>query len=331
MRIAIAGLRHGHIFSLAKLIEQTPDAEIVAVGEDDAATRNQLAEQINITHDDVMQMIEQVDCDAIAIGDYYGRRGALAIHALSHDRHVISDKPLATSLEELEQIRDLARHNNLAVGCQLDLCMNPNLVALRHTIREGRLGEIHQINFGGQHPLMWGSRPNWYFEPGKHGGTINDIAIHAIHLIPWLTGLQINQLVVARTWNAFAKEVPHFHDAAQIMFSLSNNAGIIGDVSYAMPGNVGYSLPQYWRFTVYGEKAMAEVGPNIEQGMIVSNNDKGIQALDGMEPDYPNYFDSFRYETQGQSEKADITTADVLIASFNALTLQQMADKATTN
>ena len=27
--------------------------------------------------------------------------------------------------------------------------------------------------------MLWGTRPEWYFEEDKHGGTINDIAIHA--------------------------------------------------------------------------------------------------------------------------------------------------------
>jgi len=33
---------------------------------------------------------------------------------------------------------------------------------------------------------VWGTRPAWYFEPGMHGGTLNDIAIHALDFIPWV-------------------------------------------------------------------------------------------------------------------------------------------------
>jgi len=35
---------------------------------------------------------------------------------------------------------------------------------------------------------------------GQPRGTINDIAIHAIDLIPWVTGLRFTRVVAAREW-----------------------------------------------------------------------------------------------------------------------------------
>jgi len=46
---------------------------------------------------------------------------------------------------------------------------------------------------------------------------INDIAIHAIDCIPWMTGLKITTVDAARNWNAALKQVPHFRDAAMLM------------------------------------------------------------------------------------------------------------------
>ena len=34
----------------------------------------------------------------------------------------------------------------------------------------------------------------WYFEEGKHGGTINDIAIHGIDLVRYLTGKNVTKI-----------------------------------------------------------------------------------------------------------------------------------------
>ena len=53
------------------------------------------------------------------------------------------------------------------------LCVN--------SLQEGNLGEIIKL-FGGQ-LIPYGTRANWYFEEGKHVGTINDIAIHGIDLV----------------------------------------------------------------------------------------------------------------------------------------------------
>ena len=197
-------------------------------------------------------MLRDVDCDVVAIGEYFARRGSAAIHALNEGKHVIVDKPLCTSLDELDEIERIAGETELKVGCMLSMRDHGQTIGARKLIREGAIGEIHAISFGGQHPLMLGKRPGWYFEEGKHGGTINDLAIHAIDCLPWITGLEFETANAARCWNAFAPEYPHFHDGAQMMLTMDNGCGVLGDVSYFMPDKAGYSLPFYWRYTFWG-------------------------------------------------------------------------------
>ena len=54
-------------------------------------------------------MLDEVECDAVGVGDYFAKRGSIAIEALKRGKHVISDKPLCTSLDELAQIRELSQ------------------------------------------------------------------------------------------------------------------------------------------------------------------------------------------------------------------------------
>ena len=105
-RFAFAGFRHAHILDLLAGVNERGDSELVACCEEDAATRPNLS--VNITHTDFATMLREVECDVIAIGDYYSRRGALAIAALEAGRHVLSDKPLCTSLDEQTTIESLA-------------------------------------------------------------------------------------------------------------------------------------------------------------------------------------------------------------------------------
>src|ERR1043166_6361363 len=99
VRLAFAGFRHGHIFSLYNLAKDRPDIEIVAACEGDERTRTDLAAtgKAAITHSSYKEMLDAVSCDAVAVGDYYGKRGAILIEALKRGKHVISDKPICTS------------------------------------------------------------------------------------------------------------------------------------------------------------------------------------------------------------------------------------------
>ena len=84
-RFAFAGFRHSHILDLLSGVQEHESTKVVACCEEDAATREQLAAagKVTITHTHFATMLREVDCDVVAIGDYYGRRGELAIAALS--------------------------------------------------------------------------------------------------------------------------------------------------------------------------------------------------------------------------------------------------------
>jgi len=333
LKFAFMGFRHGHIISLYQLLGTRADVEIVAACEDDAPTRQKLQAEgtIAITHDSWPAMLDQVACDVVAVGDYYGRRGAILIEALKRGKHVISDKPICTSLAEWTAIRDLALARGLVVGCQLDLRDGGAFQTLRKLIRGGEIGQVHALSFNGEHPLMYGTRAGWYFEPGKHGGTINDIAIHAIDCIPWMTGLRFQKINAARNWNARLPQAPHFKDAAQMMLTLDNGGGVLGDVSYLAPDSQGYSIPQGWRMTIWGEKGVLENTNQKTELMLHKNGETTGRAIPIQPGTAGGYLESFLREIRGETRDLSLTSAEVLESSRLTLVIQDAADKNLTN
>ena len=249
-------MRHGHIFDLYGLACASPALEVVAACEEHAETRAEIRakETAAITHDQIEQMLDEVDCDIVATGTYFAGRGPVLIEALSRGKHVISDKPLCTRMADLDRIAALAGEKDLKVGCMLTMRDAAPVIGARNLIQAGRIGEVHAIAFGGQHPLLLGSRPGWYFEQGKHGGTITDIGIHAIDALPWVTGRQWAKINAARCWRAFVPEDFHMQDAGQMMLEMDNGCGVLGDVSYFAPDRAGYTMPYYWRTTFWGQR-----------------------------------------------------------------------------
>lgn len=328
-RVAFAGFRHGHILSLLGQVKAHPDCKIVAAYEGDPATRASLPAQhgVEVTHTDFARMLAESDASIVAIGDVYARRGALAIAALRAGKHVIADKPLCTSLEELDEIGRLATEKKLSVGCQLDLTESPGVRALKDVVQSGTLGRLCTITITAQHPLRLGARPGWYFEPGQHGGTINDIGIHIFDLVPWLTNQAWKEVPLAREWNAKAVEFPHFKDCAQFYALTEGGVACFSDVSYLAPDTLGYDLPQYWRITIHGTAGMAEFSYASKEITVITDADAAPQTRSHSGGDARGSWQDLLNEISGKPAVGGLTTARVLESSRWALKAQSLASK----
>ena len=328
IRMAFAGFRHGHILELYDLARRRDDVRVVAACEEHGPTREALSKagRVEFTHHTYERMWEE-DFEVLAIGDYYARRGELAIQALESGRCVIADKPLCTNLEELDRIAELAAANGRCVGCMLTMRDSGNARAMRRAVLAGAIGEVHTIDFQGQHPLLPGRRPEWYFQPGKQGGTINDLAIHAVDLIGWMTGRRIVEIVAARAWNARA-EPEWFQDGAQLMLRLDNDGGVLGDVSYLTPEAHAYRLELYWRFTLHGSEGLAEMSHTVKGVRLYGAHSEAVEHLPPAEERTGGYFDDFLAELTGRElPEGGLTTEQVLASTRRTLLAQKAADE----
>ena len=328
-KIAFAGFRHGHIFDLYALARASSALEVVAACEEHAETRAEIHAKgtAAITHDRIEQMLDEVDCDIVATGTYFAGRGPVLIEALTSGKHVISDKPLCTRMADLDRIETLARKKNLKVGCMLTMRDAAPVIGARNLIQAGRIGEVHAIAFGGQHPLLLGSRPGWYFEQGKHGGTITDIGIHAIDALPWVTGREWAKINAARCWRAFAPEGLHLEDAGQMMLEMDNGCGVLGDVSYFAPDRAGYTMPYYWRTTFWGRDGVIETSTTAKDIQVLGREDATVRVEPLPPAQRGGYLRSFLDDIAGEVPANGLDTAAVLRSTRNVLRIQEAADR----
>ncbi len=326
-KFAFAGFRHGHIFALYNALSTREDACIIGAWEDDAAARTEAeAKDVRFTYETLDQLLADPEVEVVAIGDYYAARGSIAVRALRAGKHVLVDKPLCTSLEELETIRKEAAASGLAVGMMLDLRDNPKIVTALDAVSKGMIGKINNVCFEGQHPLMYGVRAGWYFEEGKHGGVINDIAIHGIDISRKLTGSNVAKVLGARCWNFYADQEPRFLDSAQFMLEMENGCGVIADVSYAAPDVQLFGLPTYWHFRVWGDKGLLDFGMNVPQVTLYAKGEQTGQALELVSADQ-TYLDQFLSVLPDADARAAYTE-DNLLSAEQTLLIQKAADRA---
>lgn len=321
-KIGFAGFRHGHIFGLYNLAKNNDEVEIVAAWEENEDAKKQAeASGVIFNCNSFEDLINNPEIDIIAIGDYYGRRGELAIKSLKSGKHIIADKPLCTSLNELEEIKRLSIENNLKVGLMLDLRYHKNFVTASRLLSEGHIGEINNICFEGQHKLSYGERPMWYFEEGKHGGTINDIAIHGIDIVKYYCGLDIEKINAARCWNKFADKQPKFKESAQFMLTLTGGAGLIADVSYAQPSNIKFPFPYYWGFKIWGTKGVLAFTVSSPYVELYKNGENELLTFEG-EATSRNCLVDLLKDIKGEASY----TEGILSSVCDTLTIQAFAD-----
>ena len=327
-KVAFIGFRHPHIWDVVDRMRNRQDVQIVACCEEDAAAREAVARdgRVKITHTDYGKMLEEVDCEAVVVGDWFGKRGRIAVDALRMGRHVLSDKPLCTSIQELDKIQKLSHDGTCVVGMMLDLRDSGVFIGLHDLVRRGAIGEIRAVSFGGQHPLLPDSRPSWYHEEGRQGGTINDISVHGIDAVSWITGLGYRRVVAARVWKSGPPAGSHLLNAGQFMLEMENGAGLVADVSYLSPDSQGYTLPMYWRMTFWGGKGVLEAGLTSKEITIWREGEKTGFAIPPAEPRPGGYLESFLHAVRGE-DGVLIPSADAFLASRIALKAQEAADK----
>lgn len=321
MRIAFAGFRHAHIFSLLEAAQKAENVTVTGCCEEDEAVREALAKErgMRFVYADYESLLRDETVEAVAIGDYFEKRGRMILAALRHGKHVICDKPLCTRLAELEEIEKLSAQNNLQVCCMLDLRYLPQTAAARAILESGELGDIRIASFSGQHCLDYENRPKWYFEDGKHGGTITDIAVHGIDLVRLLTGKNLTKIHCARVWNAFADKAPGFRDCGQFMVEMDGMA-LTGDVSYSAPKFAGV-LPTYWSFCFWGTKGMLQFGMQDQKIRIFTQKETVIECL----PASGGYFPDFITEINGG--RTVLNTKEMLESQRQTLKIQRYADE----
>lgn len=332
-RVAVIGFAQSHVWGMISALRRRPDVELVAACEEDPAVRADVAKdgRIRITHTDYRQLLMEPNIDAIAVSDWYGRRGQVVIDSLKSGRPAICDKPLCTKLAEFEEIERLSRERHLPVGLMLDVRDDGVFRKMRELVEAGEIGDIREINVGAQHPLSLESRPHWYHEAGKHGGTINDIGIHAFDAIPWLTGLGFRRVAGARAWQTPGlPEGSHFKNGGQALLEMDNGAGMTSSFSYVQPSHLGYSVPMYWRITLWGGVGVLEASHPLQQVTLYKDNEKAPLVFPAAAKGDNSWLDSFMGEVRGKPAQL-ASTAEVLRASRTALLVQSAADEGKCN
>ena len=129
---------------------------------------------------------------------------AIARLALEHGFHVMCDKPLATSLEQAQELAALAKKNRRLFAVTYTYTGYPIVRHLRERIGSGELGDIRFV--AAEYPQDWlatllettgQKQAAWRTDPKRAGlsNCVGDIGSHIENMVSYLTGLEIRSLL----------------------------------------------------------------------------------------------------------------------------------------
>ena len=95
--------------------------------------------------DDVHQVFQDPEIDGVVIATPVATHFDLAMKALEAGKHILVEKPLATSLSEVEQIGKLASEKNLVAMVGHTFLFNAAVRHVKELIDSGELGDIRYI------------------------------------------------------------------------------------------------------------------------------------------------------------------------------------------
>lgn len=142
IRIAVvgAGFYGKHHMSA---YNQNPDSLLVAICDIDTERCDDLATAYGVmgyTSLETLLEEETVDVVSVATADPYHTESILT--ALHHGKHVLTEKPLATSVCECELIVKLAQQNDLLVGVDFHKRRDPMVMRIKAELEKIETGSI---------------------------------------------------------------------------------------------------------------------------------------------------------------------------------------------
>jgi len=260
LRLAIAGLAHGHVSGFLNNAQRRDDVKIVGVFDPEAALGASYAQRYHLPNDavftDLGKMLDTVKPEAVAtFTNTFDHAGVVEACAARHIP-VMMEKPLAVSVAQARAIQQAAARGGIAVIVNYETTWYRNHHEIWRLFKEQKAaGEIRKMVAmdGHQGPKEINVQPEffaWLSDPAKNGaGALFDFGCYGANLMTWLMDNQRPLKVTALAQTEKPQIYPRVDDEATVLLEFPKAQGII-QASWNWPVNRK-------DFEVYGETGYA--------------------------------------------------------------------------
>ena len=252
-RIALVGcgrISQRHI----EAIRATPALRLTAVC-DEVPERAHVASEVSggLPFTSYEAMLAEAKADVVAICTPSGMHPHHGIMAAERGLHVISEKPMATRMDEADALVRACDRADVHLFVVKQNRLNPSVQLLRRAVDKARFGRIYMANT----TVRW-TRPQDYYDQAPwrgtwefDGGAFMNQASHYVDMIQWLVGPV--ETISAKT-ATLARRIESEDSGVAILRFRNGAIGTIEVTMLTYPRNLEGSI------TILGEKGTVKIG-----------------------------------------------------------------------
>jgi len=188
-------------------------------------------------------------------------RAPLGIKAMEHDKDFMVDKPAATTLEQLAEVRRVQTRTKRIFSVLIGRHENKSINKAGELIRAGAIGKVVQTAALAPHKMNPDTRAPWFFKRQQYGGILCDLASHNFDAYLFLTSTTRAEIVASQVGNTHHPQYPELEDFGDVMLSGDGGAGYIR-VDWFTPA--GLTTFGDGRLTIIGTDGYMELRENVD-------------------------------------------------------------------
>jgi predicted dehydrogenase len=180
-----------------KAFQKDTRSEICALVDHNRANAQRYRERYDLTcaiETDADAMLRHEEVDIVVVCTPHYLHTTYAVAAAEAGKHVIVEKPIALSLEDMQKQLKAVRKANVKSLVGFVLHWNPLLRTIDRLISEGVFGDIFMVEVDYMHRIWMTTEEKWYASRQKSGTAILTGGCHAIDALRWFARSEVEQV-----------------------------------------------------------------------------------------------------------------------------------------
>jgi predicted dehydrogenase len=236
--VGLVGLHHLHTLDYIPHFEAIPQTEVRAIAEPDDVYRNRACAQTGLDgHADYVELLDRDDIHLVAIFLPHNECPEAVEKAAALGKHVIVEKPMASTSAGIRRMIDAARKGKVALTPPYCWRAHPASRQIKQLVDAGALGRIVALEgrcaAGSPSRYLTDNLSPWLVEKeAAGGGPMHNLGVHWIDLFRWFLEDE------AQTVTGMVSHTQHSLDVEDNSFAIMRFRGgatATLDISYSVP------------------------------------------------------------------------------------------------